>query len=81
MPMRDLGFARFAGMVATIYAARLNCYMSNLAPKMQAAWHEYRKQAIDASIAEAVMICEAIERDFGPTHHRETKRSDPLDDA
>jgi hypothetical protein len=57
-------------MAATIYAARLGAYMADAIPKTAESWHKHRVACIEVSITEAVMICEAVERDF-PSSERE----------
>lgn len=51
-------------MVAAIYAGRMAAYWGNAGPKTKESYREHRKQMIEVSITEAVMICEAVERDF-----------------
>lgn len=51
-------------MVATIYASRMAAYWSSAVPKSNESFRKHRKDMIDVSITEAVMICEAVERDF-----------------
>lgn len=51
-------------MVATIYAARMGVYWANAGPKTKESFRAHRQQMIEVSITEAIMICEAVERDF-----------------
>lgn len=51
-------------MVASIYAGRMAAYWAKAGPKTKESFREHRKHMIEVSITEAVMICEAVERDF-----------------
>lgn len=53
-----------AQMVATIYGARMTAFWSAALPKTRETWHKQREAVIEASVTDAVMICEAVERDF-----------------